>query len=382
MGKRVPLRTQSTAVALGLCVLLLVSGLFLVGCSQAEEQATPQRASSLSSKQATTGPLKVAVQYNALSIPTVFAADKGYFEEAGIEVELSTFVNGAEENKALEKGDVDMASDGLASVYLLATGEFSWIGESDDGSATVGVYLREGSAPTQIAGQLPDNPDVMGSSDTLRNLVVVGPAGTMEEWAAISYFSQFGLSSGTDFQFIEMDRDNAVDSVLKGSADVFIATDVDYCHLMEENGFVAVAKGSEATTVPFNNGYLVSNKVLETRYDDLVAFLVAVYRAAETLHGDPDLWADFAYQFYKDNGKPATLEDVQEEIAVRALILPADLTETDYRLGSGVLEVGQFNALIGALEPEQVELIARSINPQLLDDAFGVVVQPATLEEV
>lgn len=364
--------------ALALTLLMASCVVLATGCASTEPPSTVQSA-QLSSKQSNSGPLKVAVQYNALSIPTVFAEEKGYFESVGLDVDLFTYANGAEENKAIEKGEIDVASDGLASVYMLATGDFSWIGESDTGSSTVAVYIKKGAPASEVSGEVADSPDVKGSADTLRGLTVAGPAGTMEEWTAISYFSQFGLNAGDDFEFIEMDRQQAAESAINGAADIFIATDVDYCQIMEDNGFVALAKGADATRVPFNNGYLVNNKVLESRYDDLVSFLIAVYKAAEALDGDRDMWADFAYEYYKANGKPATKKDVKQEVKVRSFLVPSDFTAPDYRLGSGVLDVGEFNAEIGALEGEQVIAIQNSIDPQVLEDAFGITVKAATI---
>lgn len=364
---------------LAMMAILSVSVAMMVGCSAPRQSSSVQSAASLSSMQASASKLRVAVQYNALSLPTVYADENGLFQDEGLDVELFTFVNGAEENKAIEKGEIDIASDGLASVYLLASGNYAWIGESDTGSATVAIYAREDSAAASVSGQVPGHPDVRGSEDTLRGLSVVGPAGTMEEWATVSYFSQFGLEEGVDYQFIEMDRTQAADSVMDGAADVFVATDVDYCRLMDEAGFVPLASGVEATGVPFNNGYLASNDFLETRRDDAVAFLRAVYRAAEILNGDEELACSFALDYYKMNGKPATLEDVQRETQVRKFLVPSDFTAPGYKLGSGVLDVGEFNVDLGALSDAQIAAIQSSIDPHLLDAAFGITVDAATL---
>lgn len=379
MKPRSDTKRLRSIVLVGLMALLAGFAVVASGCSSSQQSSTAQSAASLSSAQSSSSTLRVAVQYNALSLPTIYAEDAGLFQDEGLDVELFTFVNGAEENKAIEKGEVDLASNGLASVYLLASGDYSWIGESDTGSATVAVYAREDSAPAAVSGQLADHPDVRGSADTLRGLSVLGPAGTMEEWATVSYFSQFGLEEGVDYQFIEMDRIQAANSVIDGTADVFVATDVDYCRLMEEAGFVPLASGIEATGVPFNNGYLVSNGFMETRRDDAVAFLRAVYRAAEILNGDEELACSFALDYYKMNGKPATLEDVQRETQVRKFLVPSDFTASGYKLGSGVLDVGEFNVDLGALSDAQIAAIQSSIDPQLLDAAFGITVEAATL---
>ena len=352
-------------------------GAIAVGCTNGQPSTSSQSA-SIAAAQSHGETLRVGVQYGALSLPAVYAEENGYFQAEGLDVELFTFANGAEENKAMGSGEIDIASNGLASVYLLAQGSCRWIGESDAGSAALAVFAREGSAPTQVAGQLPEHPGALGSAETLRGLTVVGPAGTMEEWAAVAYFAQFGLQEGQDYQFIEMDRTQAVESVIDGSADVVVASDVAYSRMLEEAGFVALASGIEITGVPFNNGYLATSSILESRPDALVSFLRAVYRAAETLNSDLELSNAFAYEYYRMNGQPATMEDVQRESATRSFLVPEDFTSPDYRLGSGVLYVGEFDEGLGALDEQQIDAIQASIDPTFLDRAFGITVQGMT----
>ena len=372
-------KTLGMLLAFGLAAVLVGVLAVTTGCSSPQQSSTEQSSSQASARRNAASPLKVGVQYNALSLPTVFAEEYGYFSEAGLDAELYTYANGADENKALEDGEIDIASDSLASAYMLATGLFSWIGESDDSAPTVAIYVREDSPAAQVSGEVPNNPNAKGSADTLRGLTVLGPAGTMEEWVTVSYFSQFGLTVGEDYDFIEMERAEAADSVVDGLADAFVATDADYCRIMEENGFVALASGTEATMMPLNNGYLVNNKVLHDRYDDIVVFLRAVYRAAEVLNNDPALRSDFSFEYYRANGKPTMRADVTKEAEVRPFFVPDGFTSPDYRLGSSVLDAGAFNASFGALEDRQVLTIENSINTQVLKDAFGIDVQRAML---
>ena len=51
---------------------------------------------------------------------------------------------------------------------------------------------------------------------------------------ANSYFAQFGLTAGSDYEYLNMDRAAAAQAILTGEGDVFVATDVDsvsYTHL-------------------------------------------------------------------------------------------------------------------------------------------------------
>lgn len=323
--------------------------------------------------------LNVGVQSNIISIPTVYAEEKGYFDELGLDVNLIIFPTGAPENEGLAAEQLDVASNGLASVYSMASGLCDWIGESDSGSVTVKIYVRPDSPVLAHKGEIEGKPDMYGSADSLRGLTVLGPTSTMEQWVAASYFSQFGLTAGVDYEYLNMDRAPAAQAILTGEGDMFVATDVDYCNMMEENGMVPIADCMEATGTEFYNGFLARKDILEERYDDVVLFLKGMYKAAEELQ-DPAVRNEFALQFYSENGKPSDADDVAYETEIRPFLTPEDFTASDYRLGSGTLQVGNFFASIGTIEEDQVQFIEEAINVGPMQDALGITVQAATLE--
>lgn len=323
--------------------------------------------------------LNVGVQTNIISVPTVYAEEKGYFDELGLDVNLIVFPTGAPENEGLAAEQLDVASNGLASVYPMASGLCDWIGESDCGSSTVKIYAREGSPILEHKGEIEGKPEMYGSVDTLRGARVLGPTSTMEHWAAASYFNQFGLVSGVDYEYLNMDRAAAAQAIFAGEGDIFVATDVDYCKLMEENGMVEIANCEQATGTDYNNGFLARKDVIENRYDDVVLFLRGMYKAAEELEANPELRYEFSLKYYSENGKPADEDDVKLEAELRPFLTPDDFTAPDFELGSGALKVGSFFASIGTLEEDQTPLIEEAINVGPLQDAFGITVNAATL---
>ena len=242
----------------------------------------------------------------------------------------------------------------------------------------IAVFLVSGGMMLRQLGDYQQGDETYGSAESLKGLRVLGPTSTMEQWAAASYFSQFGLEAGADYEYLNMDRAAAAQAVLTGEGDVFVATDVDYANMMEQAGFVKVADCMDATGTNFNNGFLVRKDILEERYDDVVLFLRAMYKAAEELQ-DPELRNEFAYKYYSDNGKPATPEDVAYETEIRPFLTAEDLAADDFYLGSGTLQVGEFFASIGTIEEDQVAIIEEAINPAPMRDAFGYDVKGATL---
>ena len=370
--------------AMSLAVLMLLT---LAACggsgksSTSEKTEAPAESSESSGERTFTASgetLNVGVQSNIISLPTVYAYEHGYYEELGLDVNLIMFPNGSPENEGLAAEQLDLASNGLASVYSMASGLCDWIGESDSGSSTLAIYMRPDCDALNYKGEIEGKPDMYGSAESLKGLRVLGPTSTMEQWAAASYFSQFGLEAGADYEYLNMDRAAAAQAVLTGEGDVFVATDVDYANMMEQAGFVKVADCMDATGTNFNNGFLVRKDILEERYDDVVLFLRAMYKAAEELQ-DPELRNEFAYKYYSDNGKPATPEDVAYETEIRPFLTAEDLAADDFYLGSGTLQVGEFFASIGTIEEDQVAIIEEAINPAPMRDAFGYDVKGATL---
>ncbi|MDO4175766.1 MAG: hypothetical protein Q4D42_13490, partial [Eubacteriales bacterium] len=321
--------------------------------------------------------LNVGVQSSVISIPVVYAEEQGYYDDLGLDVNIIVFPTGAPENEGLAAEQLDIASNGLASVYSLASGLCDWIGESDTGSTTVKIYAREDSEIFDHQGEISGKPDMYGSADTLKGMKILGPTSTLEQWAAVAYFSQFGLENGVDYEYTNMDKSAAAQAVIAGEGDLFVASDVNYCTMMENAGFKEVADCQDATDTVFNNGYLARKDIVNSRYDDVVLFLQATYKAAEELQNNPDKRAEFTLNFYNDNGKEATEEDVKEEIELRPYILAEDMQADEYYAGDAMIQVAEFFGSIEVIDEDQIENVPVAINVNPLQDALGITIQSA-----
>ena len=109
--------------------------------------------------------LRVGTMPVTLGVPVQYAYDQGYFEDAGLDVEIVLFATGAPVNEAMAAGEIDVAVSGMASVYALATGMYTYIG---DGSITLdgeAIYARPDSDIAKAEGVLPGT---KGSADTVK----------------------------------------------------------------------------------------------------------------------------------------------------------------------------------------------------------------------
>lgn len=322
-------------------------------------------------------PLVVGVQSSIISVPTVYAKEKGYFDELGLDVELVVFPNGSPENEGLAAEQLDIASNGLASVFSMASGLCAWVGETDTIGDSTWIFARPDNPVFEHKGEIDGLPEMYGSVDTLKGQQILGPTSTIQQHMAAAYMNQFGLTAGKDYEFLNMDNSAAAQAFLAGEGDMIGVSDFSFMEQMENAGMKKVASYQDATGGEFLNGILARYDVLEERRDDVVLFLKGMYRASEELQNNPETRKEFAYQFYNDNGKTTSEDALDQEIASRAYVTSEYMKDDAYVLGYGMVGTGEFFASIGTIEESQVDNVKSAIDGSLIKDALGIEVNTA-----
>ncbi len=98
-----------------LAVVLSLMLLFVVGCCSEPQEATDVKLSKLT----------IGLMPDTDSIPFIIAAERGYFAEEGVEVELVPFKSAMERDAALQSGNLDGAVSDLLAVIFARSGGFS-----------------------------------------------------------------------------------------------------------------------------------------------------------------------------------------------------------------------------------------------------------------
>jgi ABC-type nitrate/sulfonate/bicarbonate transport system substrate-binding protein len=147
---------------------------------------------------------------------------------------------------------------------------------------------------------------------------------------------------------------------------------------MEAAGFVVVADCKDATDTSFYNGYVVRKEYMNEHYDETLLFLKAVYKAAEELQNNT-VRNEFAYKYYTDNDKPASMEDVRYETNVRPFFT-AETVAQNPPLGSTLLNVAEFFYAKGAIDETGLETAAAAIDVQPINEALNLNITSAKLE--
>jgi ABC-type nitrate/sulfonate/bicarbonate transport system substrate-binding protein len=319
------------------------------------------------------GPVKIRVgtMPNHIGVPIQYAAEQGLYKEAGLDVEVILFPTGAPINEALSAEKIDLAGSGMASVFALASGDAYWLGDYVKTVAGLGVYVRPDSPVLKEKGNFPGNPDVYGSKDTVKGLVILGALGTSDQFEAVAWAQGFGLT-GNDIQMLNMDRGPAVQAFKTGQGDAIACGGPPYNYELEEAGFVLAAGLTAVSGMDIADGMLGRKKFIDANPEEVKKFVEITYSVIDQLYASDEMLADFAMDFYNDNGKNYTKEMMYGEINDKDYIGKETISSPDYRFGSTMVGMGGFYVTDGKIEPELEDNIYASLRPDFLEEIYGI----------
>lgn len=311
--------------------------------------------------------LVVGTMANSLGLPVHMAETKGYFKDAGLDVDIEIFATGAPINEAMASGDLDVAVSGMASVYALSTGMYQYIG---DGVITTGGESIFARADSAIAKAGANDKGIIGTADTVKGASILGPLATTAHYQAINYVETFGLTA-SDFNMVSMDYAQAYQAFITGEGDL-IAAKMPYTNQLEEAGYVRVCDMNQVLDNPIVDTIFVQDKVAEERAGDLELFLDCYYRACADLMNDEASRRQVASNWYAEEGINYSESDMNTEIAVKEYYT-LDTVDTNSNpgangsLGAFMVNIGQFFVTQGMISDADFPNIAESINRTFLN---------------
>lgn len=360
-------------------LLTTVMALSLASCATKSASSTPESATS---KPATSTPagstaapaeaqkptssgktLIVGTMANSLGLPVHQAEIAGYFKDAGLDVKIEIFATGAPINEAMAAGNLDVAVSGMASVYGLATGMYTYIG---DGVITTGgesIYAR---ADSEIAKAGADAKGIVGSKDTVKGASILGPLATTAHYQAIKYIEAFGLTTN-DFQMVSMDYAQAYQAFITGEGDL-IASKMPYTNQLEEAGYVRVSDMNLVSDSPIVDTIFTQNKIAQERGGDLELFLDCYYRACADLMNDETKRREVAQKWYADEGITYSQTDMDTEIKVKEYFTLGSVDESGSSIGSFMLNIGEFFVTQDMITKDDFPNVEKSMNHTFLDN--------------
>ena len=307
----------------------------------------------------------IAALINTDGLAVWYADKKGYFEELGLDTNITYFVNGTLENEALAAGEAQIGFNGFAGVYSLATGDYTMVADCDDGKG-LAVYVKPDCPAAQVQGKYPNDPEVYGDAQSAKGLSFGATLGTIQQIMVDSYYANLGQK---DYNIVSMDAASCYNALLSGEVDGAALT-MNYCAAAEEAGMVCLGTYEGITGVGTGSTVIVPNDYLESNRDDIVLTLKAVYKALDEIQNDEQLEFDEGMEFFKEMGTEYSESEMQTEIDTRDLYSYEKLKDLEY--GNHVVFSAVELVKLGLLEEGSAETVAESIRKDLLEEATGV----------
>lgn len=355
-------RWLSIALAAGILVCALS------GCSKPAESGG---VASGSSGGGSSKALNVGVLVSTVGIPALYAQDQGWFEEAGLNVNIITFPTGAPVNEAIAAQELDIACSGFASVYSLANAGCVWLADINS-TGGMGIYARTDSEIVKAGRNLPDYPEVYGSADALRGAQILEPLGTSAQFATESYIAKFGLTAD-DVEQVHMEYAPAFQAFETGEGDLNSCSP-PYSYDMVDAGYVEVCSFEDATNVSMCNGCFAQGKVVKERPEDVKKFVDVLIRAMDALQ-DEQVRFDYTIERYASNAQDFTDEQMRREIGDRKYYGTALVSESDYVFGECWGAISDFLVQVEKITADNAPNVITSLDPSFVESVTGATIQ-------
>lgn len=318
------------------------------------------------------GALRVGLMPSAVGAPVQLALESGYFTDEGLDIEMVIFANGAAINEAMMAGELDVACSGAATVFALASGMVTLIGDSEM-SGGMGIWVKPDSDILTVKGQVEKYPEMHGSADTIKGKTIVCSLGTASQFNVLRYLEQFGLTD-QDITLVNMDWSSAVQAFLTDEVDA-IATFAPYSNQAEAGGGVKICTFEDATETALYDMIFARNDVIEERRDDVVKFLRAYYHATEDFINDEAMRAEWCMKWFASEGRTYDDETMAQEIKDRPYPSIEFMLSEDYILGEAMYDYAAFNVGIGKIEDWQMDAMETCYDASLISEAIGGTVR-------
>lgn len=352
-------------------VLALVMVLSLAACggpktpapsaSPATESTTPKGPAKMPT--ASGEKLVIGTLANWVGLPVWYAYSKGYFKDVGLDVEVINFGSqGTLVNEAMAADECDIAVSGMASVYALSTGMYTYIGDGCLTNSGESIYCR---ADSDIYATGADKNGVYGSSDTLKDVTILGPMNTTAQMNAIAYMEYFGYDSGK-FTFTNLDYSSGLAAFESGEGDL-IAVNPTYAVYLEEKGYVKAADFTQISDQDIIDAVYCQNELLEKRSGDVELFLYCYYKACADMLANQDNRVAVAHKWYVDEGIEYTKQDVINECSLKSYFTLDTVDSGEYALGGFMGFAGEFLLANDKLTKDDLSKVNASINKSYIN---------------
>lgn len=297
---------------------------------------------------------------------SMYIRDKGWTEEAGLDVSYQVYANGSVANEALAAGLWDIGYQGAAYVFGSINNNAKIIGNYEETRGDT-LFVRADSDILKIKGYNPTYREIYGDPATVKGKTIIYAAGTSLHQLVIEYLERVGVSSD-DISLVPMDYQTGEQVFATGEGDIVALPTPWSLTVTGKYGWVPIATLSDF--VMSTGDIICSEKAYATKKDAIIRYMELVYRAADELEADHNLKAEQIMKWYKECGKDTNKDAALQEAKLRIFITSE--TQKNMQYGAPESAIADFYASIGNIEPEQAEQFKMNIVDDLWKAALKV----------
>ena len=241
--------------------------------------------------------------------PIYIALEKGFFDEANLEVAYVLFTNGPVQMESLASDSWDLGFTGVGGVLSgLISYDALLVGATNTDNGTQTIWVRSDSDIAAAgSGNNTVNDQIVGSAETWEGASVLCNSGTVLEYLLIKTLGGFGLEI-SDVEVITMDAPTANSAFLAGQGDAAVITGaisfsedkVDYVQASCGNW---AETGLECSIVANRDSYED-----EKTYEAMVRFLEVYWETVAWMNENPDEAAQMCSDFNAECGTTLEVE--------------------------------------------------------------------------
>jgi len=309
--------------------------------------------------------IRVAANEYFLGTPLSYILDNDLDKEYGLQIELSVYASGVQENEAIAKGDIDVALIGGAFVFGVVESDAKVIAEyiySNGGNA---IYANKEEDLFGVKGFNPTYPNVYGNRDTVEGKTIHLEMGTTAQLLTFRWLETIGVRND-DVNLVNMDFASSYKALLSGEGEI-AALVSPYSFLAEDLGYKKIASFEELS-YPFYEVIIASDDAYKNKKDDLVIFLSLIFMANDVLESKASIKQDYIMKWYEDVGNPITNKLVKAEAREKYFITSDEAR--DLEMGVFEKKYAIFMAQIGNLDAQQVKIVEENTKSDILEMAL------------
>lgn len=301
-----------------LAVLLAIGLLacLFAGCSQNEAEISSAAQSAAGDGAAT---VRCGWLTTAIPVPNFYAQEQGWYDELGIELEVTQFASGPAANEAVGAGSLDIATmGGMPAVLGGIAYDYKVIGWLEDDDYALQIYARNDSDIVAAGtGNLEEYPNLYGTPETWKGKNIIVTSATSAHFAVGSVLKAMGLEE-SDVNIIDMDGASGAAAFLAGEGDLYCAWDPQYNAFASDlDNYTRVATCADAGA-SFICVTVASEEYCENHPEEIVKYLEGMVRAADVFANDDQTYYDAMYRWQSEYSE-VTEEVAQTSAAIRKM---------------------------------------------------------------